>query len=79
MPDTQLAVNVAEAKAHFSELLTRAQRGDEVVISRAGRPIARLAPLSPPQEREFGQFPGMRIDDDFDAPMSEEELALWEA
>jgi prevent-host-death family protein len=38
-------VNIAEAKAKLSELLDRALGGEEIVIARAGKPLARLAPL----------------------------------
>lgn len=37
-------INVAEAKAKLSELLARVEAGEEIVIARAGKPIARLAP-----------------------------------
>ena len=39
-------VNVADAKAHLSEILTRIEGGVEVVITRRGRPIARLCPIT---------------------------------
>ena len=38
------SVNVHEAKTHLSRLLERVEAGEEVVIARAGRPIARLVP-----------------------------------
>lgn len=38
-------VNVHEAKTHLSRLLRRVAKGEEIVIARAGRPVARLAPL----------------------------------
>jgi prevent-host-death family protein len=41
MPDT---VNVYEAKTHLSQLLARVERGEEITISRHGRPVARLVP-----------------------------------
>ncbi|MEQ1617311.1 MAG: type II toxin-antitoxin system Phd/YefM family antitoxin [Terricaulis sp.] len=41
-----VAINVAEAKAKLSELLARVEAGEEITISRAGKPIARLAPLA---------------------------------
>ena len=40
-------VNVYDAKTHFSRLLARAESGDEIVISRHGRPVARLVPYRP--------------------------------
>jgi|ERR1039457_6584598 prevent-host-death family protein len=43
MPES---VNVYQAKTHFSQLLDRAEAGDEIVIARAGRPVARLVPLA---------------------------------
>jgi prevent-host-death family protein len=47
-------VNVAEAKARFSALLDRAASGEEIVISKAGKPVARLMPLEKPPKRPFG-------------------------
>ena len=40
-------VNIHEAKTHFSKLLARVSAGEEIVIARAGKPIARLAPIAP--------------------------------
>jgi len=40
-------VNVQEARRHISELLDRVASGEEVVISRRGKPVAKLAPLTP--------------------------------
>ena len=74
MADT---INVADAKAHFSDLLDRAARGEEIVIARAGKPVARIMPLADPPKRPFGLMKGRwpEIPDDvLLAPMSEEEL-----
>ena len=63
------SVNVYEAKTHLSQLLDRAAAGEEIVIARAGRPIARLVPLadSPSRPRSPGGWRGkVRISDDFD-------------
>lgn len=38
-------VNVHDAKTHFSKLLTRVESGEEIVIAKAGKPVARLSPL----------------------------------
>ncbi|WP_067971591.1 type II toxin-antitoxin system Phd/YefM family antitoxin [Mycolicibacter icosiumassiliensis] len=43
-------VNVYDAKTHFSRLLARAESGDEIVISRHGRPVARLVPYRPERQ-----------------------------
>jgi prevent-host-death family protein len=70
-------VNVHEAKTHLSSLLSRAERGEEIVIARAGRPIARLVLVSGAPPREFGG-PAIEIPDDFDSPLPEQELRRWE-
>jgi antitoxin (DNA-binding transcriptional repressor) of toxin-antitoxin stability system len=44
------AVSVAEAKAHLSELLDRVERGEEVVITRRGKPVARVNRVQEPLE-----------------------------
>jgi len=45
-----LTVNLAQAKAHLSEILNRVETGEEVVITRHGRPVARLATVEPPKQ-----------------------------
>ena len=69
-------VNVAEAKAKFSHLLDRAAGGEEIVISRSGKPVARLVALAKPQKRPFGIAKHWKIpaDDVLFAPMSEEDI-----
>jgi len=62
-------VNIHAAKTHFSRLVERAAAGEEIVIARAGRPLARLVPLSPARRRP-GLLKGrIRIAADFDAPL----------
>lgn len=39
-------VNIHDAKTHFSKLLTRVESGEEIVIAKAGKPVARLSPLA---------------------------------
>jgi prevent-host-death family protein len=70
-------VNVHEAKTHLSDLLARTERGEEIVIARAGRPVARLVPIAAPPSRVFGGL-ALTVPDDFDAPLSDDELAAWE-
>jgi prevent-host-death family protein len=43
-------VNLAEAKAHLSELVARAEAGEAIQISRRGKPVAQLTSLAPPRE-----------------------------
>ena len=63
-------VNVHEAKTHFSRLVEAAAAGEEVVIAKAGRPVARLMPLEtpkPPATRRMGFIAGeFTVPDDFD-------------
>jgi prevent-host-death family protein len=66
-------VNVREAKTHLSELLARVEKGHEVLIARAGIPIARLVPLLAQVTPQFGCDRGkFKVPDDFDAPLSGE-------
>ena len=43
------AINLAEAKAHLSELVSKAQSGEETIIMRRGQPVARLVPVAAPK------------------------------
>ena len=66
-------VNVAEAKAHLSELIDAALRGEEVVIARRNKPAVRLvAADATPTKPAFGKFRGLiRLAKDFDAPLDD--------
>ena len=66
-----------EAKTRLSDLLVRTERGEEIIIARAGRPVARLVPLAQVPPREFGLMQ-LDVPDDFDEPLAEGELAAWE-
>lgn len=61
-------VNMHEAKTHLSRLVQRVEAGEEVTISRAGTPVARLVPLDDqPPRRQLGLLRGkIWIADDFD-------------
>ena len=72
-------VNVHEAKTHLSRLLQRVAAGEEIVISRAGKPIARLVPIRLAAERLLGMDRGLfEVPDDFDAPLPPDVLAAFE-
>jgi len=75
-----ITVNIHEAKTHLSRLLARVAEGDEVVIARAGTPIARLVPFSaPPRRRLPGSATGLiEILPDFDEPLPDELLEAFE-
>jgi prevent-host-death family protein len=64
-------VNIHEAKTHLSRLLERVQAGEEIVIAKAGRPVARLTAI---RERPARRVPGsdrIAIHPDFDEPLPE--------
>lgn len=72
-------VNVHEAKTHLSRLLMRVAAGEEIVIARAGKPVAKLVPVEPRPQRVLGQDEGLfEVPDDFDAPLPPEVLASFE-
>ena len=61
-------INIHDANTHLSQIVERAEAGEEIVIARAGRPVARLAPQAKP--RKLGLLDGKcRIPDDFNAPL----------
>ena len=62
--------NMHEAKTHLSKLAERAAQGEEIVIARNGRPVARLVPMPERKQRKLGLAKGqIWISDDFDAPL----------
>jgi prevent-host-death family protein len=64
-------VNIHEAKTGLSKLVERAEAGEEIVIARGGRPVARLIAFRPPRaRRQLGRLDGrFRIPDDFNRPL----------
>lgn len=72
-------VNTHEAKTHLSRLLRRVAAGEEIVIARAGTPVARLVPLEGARRtRELGFVgEGLRVAEDFDAPLPAEILRTF--
>jgi prevent-host-death family protein len=75
-----MPVNVHEAKTHFSKLLERVALGEEIVIARAGRPVAKLVPIAPDvAERHPGSARGdLWVSEDFDAPLPDEVASAFE-
>ena len=74
-------VNIHEAKTHLSRLVDQVSQGAEVVIAKAGKPLARLVPIRPPAQQRYrlGVLKGrIRIADDFDAPLPHDLLDLFE-
>lgn len=64
-------INIHDAKTHLSRLVDQAAAGKEIVIAKAGRPMARLVPLAvAPKPKKFGLLQGkIEIPEDFDAPL----------
>lgn len=69
-------INVHEAKTQLSRLLDRAHAGEEVVLSKAGKPYAKLVPLEKPK-RKLGFLEG-HVDDGFFESLPDGELDAWE-
>ena len=74
------AVNTHEAKTQLSRLLRRVAAGEEITIANRGVPVARLVPMPPEKtQRVLGVFRGQfTVPDDFDAPLPEDLLRLFE-
>ena len=75
-----LKVNIHEAKTQFSKLLKRVGNGEEIIISKAGKPIARLTPMN---DALVKRLPGSAkgeviIAEDFDAPLPESIMTSFE-
>ena len=74
-------INLYEAKSHLSSLVERAAAGEEIIIAKAGRPLARLVPLAAPRTapRPLGLLVGQGywIGDDFDGPLPDDLAAAF--
>jgi prevent-host-death family protein len=74
-------VNIHAAKTHLSRLVEEAAAGEEIVIAKAGKAVARLVPLSEGKagKRRLGLLAGkLKIPADFDAPLPDETLDAFE-
>jgi prevent-host-death family protein len=73
-------VNIYEAKTKLSQLVDRAASGEDVVVSRNGKPLVRITRLESAKRRvKFGVLKGkVTIASDFDAPLPDEVLAGFE-
>lgn len=74
------SINIHQAKTHLSKLVDRAADGHEIVIAKAGKPMARLVPYAAKREpRRPGALRGkIRVKKDFDAPLSDDLLNEFE-
>ena len=73
-------VNIYDAKTRLSQLVDKAASGVDVVVSRNGKPLARITRLAAPKrEIRFGLLQGqLNVPEDFDAPLPDEVLAGFE-
>jgi prevent-host-death family protein len=76
---TSIPVNIYEAKTRLSQLVDRAASGEDVIISRGGKPVARITQLTPKRAVKFGVLKGkVKVAKDFDAPLAENIVAEFE-
>jgi prevent-host-death family protein len=67
-----MTVGIHEAKTHFSKLVARVERGEEIVVRRGGKPVAMIVPYVAPAPRVPGLLRGrLHVPDDFDAPLED--------
>lgn len=73
-------VNIYDAKTQLSKLVDRAASGEDVVVSRSGKPLVRITRLEAPKRRiRFGLLKGkLTVPTDFDAPLPDDALAGFE-
>jgi prevent-host-death family protein len=73
-------VNIHAAKTQLSRLVDAAAAGEEIIIAKAGKPVARLGPLVGPQpRRRLGVLAGkLSVTEDFDAPLPDEVIEAFE-
>jgi prevent-host-death family protein len=74
-------INIHEAKTHLSRIVDEVAAGAEVVIAKAGKPVARLMPLeNAPRRKTLGLLKGrVKVADDFNVPLPPDVLADFEA
>ncbi len=73
-------VNMHEAKTHLSRFVEQAAAGEEIIIAKAGKPVAKLVPLGTASARRtLGMFKGkLNVPDDFDSPLPDEAIGLFQ-
>lgn len=70
-------INIHEAKTQFSKLIARIESGEEIIIAKSGKPVARLVPLDYLEDRKPGIAEG-RVTDAFFEPLPDDELEPWD-
>lgn len=73
------AINIHEAKTHLSRLVEDAAAGQEIIIAKHGRPVAKLVAITFSSAPRIGALKGkLNIPTDFDAPLPDDVLATFE-
>ncbi|HXX85727.1 MAG TPA: type II toxin-antitoxin system Phd/YefM family antitoxin [Casimicrobiaceae bacterium] len=74
------SVNIHDAKTHLSRLVERVTEGREIIIARAGKPVAKLVPVvGTKRRRKMGALKGrFTVPDDFDTPLPRKVIADFE-
>jgi prevent-host-death family protein len=74
-------VTIHRAKTELSKFIARVEKGEEIIIARRDKPVAKLVPISQPSKkpRVPGSWKGkFTVPDSFFEPLAEDELKLWE-
>ena len=72
-------VTIHQAKTNLSRLIEKASEGEEVIIARGAKPVARLVPIEVKGKRQPGSLKGkLRVGPEFFEPLPETELSTWE-
>jgi len=74
-----MEVNIYEARQQLSKLVKRAEQGEEIVLTRHSRPVAKLVKVTPAKKRQLGLYRGHNviIDPDWWKPMTDEEVEAF--
>jgi prevent-host-death family protein len=76
-----VTATIFEAKTNFSELVKKAQKGEEIIITsgREKTPVARLVAIEPVKKKRLGfmEIPGFELGEAFWEPLPEEDLRMW--
>ncbi len=70
-------INIHQAKTHLSRLLERVEAGEEIIIARNGKAVAKLVPLKRRRRRPGSLKGKIRIHADFDSPLPESIAAAF--
>jgi len=71
-------VNIHEAKTRLSQLIEAVEHGEEVIIARHNRPVARLVKISHRERKPGGMKGRIRMSEDFDTPLPKDMLRAFE-